>query len=267
MSAPSDGNTFSRTIKLIVANLDKTKERIQERFLQVDERLDDLSNSINAINQKLKKNDAGSAAENQIQALTKRIQSLEEKIKDLETAPAGAVAKSTEPVDKAVSTPITPSPKPTAQEMKKAGRVIPPPPSSKRPAAMKTETITEAPKATASVPKAASMVGQKTIPPPPGGKIPAAPSKTTTPPPGEKTDKIPAPQPKSGIPSAPPPQAKPSTSAPVPKGAPSPSTTPGAAPTAAVSTKLPKKKPPISIKDKKSEREQLLEALKQLDGI
>ena len=42
MSNPSDNATFARTIKLLVANLDKTKERIQERFHQVDERLDEI---------------------------------------------------------------------------------------------------------------------------------------------------------------------------------------------------------------------------------
>ena len=111
MSNPSDNATFARTIKLLVANLDKTKERIQERFLQVDERLDEIEKLISSLQQNArpKSDDSTNILENQISDLSQKIAVMESQIKDLENSqkivapapPASVVsesAKTTAPI-------------------------------------------------------------------------------------------------------------------------------------------------------------------------
>ncbi|OLS20765.1 MAG: hypothetical protein HeimC2_35830 [Candidatus Heimdallarchaeota archaeon LC_2] len=253
MSNPSDNATFARTIKLLVANLDKTKERIQERFLQVDERLDEIEKLISSLQQNArpKSDDSTNILENQISDLSQKIAVMESQIKDLENSqkivapapPASVVsesAKTTAPISATIPAAMAaPSPK--------VAPGIPPAPSPADIPSPESATAAPTPKTSSSPAPAPAPAPSSTPLSPPAikGKIPPAPG--------------PAPAPAST-----------SAPAPAPKTSPAPAPVPGAKSGSAMPpplTGIPPKKDTISIKDNKSEKDQLLEALKQLEGL
>ncbi|MCH8906666.1 MAG: hypothetical protein IH840_06220, partial [Candidatus Heimdallarchaeota archaeon] len=231
-----------------------------ERFGQVDERMDEMDTILSSLQQKVTTGGSGgtSQLEAKVVELTQKLEELERKFTALQpgvSSPPVAGGNFKQVVvdaTKSVTAPPPASASETAAVQAQSGSVIPAPPGA-------------APTASgANIPLPSNE-------PPPSSEATPAPSEASSPEPATTSESgLPAiPPPPPGSPAIPVPSEAdtPTTPPPGKTAVPAPSSIPASSKTPTTPPESVKSKKKIDIKGDKTEREQLLEALKQLEGI
>ncbi|MCY3411160.1 MAG: hypothetical protein INQ03_05925 [Candidatus Heimdallarchaeota archaeon] len=257
MSSSSSSDAYSRAIKLLGQKLEKTRERIQEKFNEVDTRLEKMDTIMNGVQLKLDQDNSNYVDQSVVQKLNEKIGLLENTINSLqneikEMREEMAKQKTAEPVKQSFTPPAkTPSPPPPGTPPNRETPKPNPPPSSPTSSPLSSTGQSSAASLLSNLPKATDAI---TTPKKP--EIPSAPPSAA-----------------SSIPST---QDKPPTSKPIIPSAPAmpsslkkPASTVSGVASSIKMPSTPSKTPKkgLSPAEDGADKDSLLEALKSIDSL